>query len=190
MKTLQQYMNEALVVEGFQNMKVYNKSWDETPVICKEYPTEDPDSGEKFNIRDTDWLYDDTGKNIGNLAEIRWCDDTLNAFILKGVQDEHALKTEVLKSVERWIKKNQADLDDDNYNYIEIYIELKCGLTVDMVWEYEDNGGKPTPEKVWDAWIYQYNHSEVDGDSSYCYCLVDLSKKKVIAGGSDVVFDY
>lgn len=189
MKSLQQHLMESLetINEAFRNLKVYCVGRGDGPVhICKEFPTKDPYNSDakegEFNIYDTDWLTGDLGSGTGSLAFVAWCDENIYGKVLNKVNDEKALRKEFDKAYDRWY--NDPEYEGENIEYI--YFELDCGLEVDMSWEdYEE----ASPDNIWDAWMKQFNDSYVDGDSGYCRCLVDLKKKKVIAGGADINFD-
>ena len=186
MKTLQESLHESLALyEAFRNLKVFTPDPYNGPVtICKDFPTTDPynsDSEEAWNIEDTDWLWNEMSNGTGSIAMIGWCDDNIYATLLNKVHDEKSLHDDFNKNVGKWLEENKEFIGED---YLELYIDLDCGICVDMAWEPKDDG-EPTLDRIWDTWINQFNNSEVDGDSSYCRCLVDLKKKKVIAGGFD-----
>lgn len=169
--------------EAFRNLKVYCVGRGDGPVhICKEFPTKDPydsdaEEGE-FNIYDTDWLTGDIDSGTGSLAFVTWCDENIYGCVLNKVQDEKALRKEFDEVAEKWLADYGNAMDG-------LYLELPCGLTVDM----DNPGATFTPDSLWKDWMEQFNNSYVDGDSSYCRCLVDLKKKKVIAGGADIIID-
>lgn len=190
MKTLQESLQESLdMYEALRNLKVYTPDCGTSPTICQEWPTKDPYSSDakgKFDLEKTDWLYTELDGGTGNIATIQWCDDHIYGGISKA-SNINQLKKEFLKEVGEWIEDNKEYWEEDDY--VEMYVELPCGLTYDCSWDVEEEGKEPTAEKCWDKWMSQFNDSYVDGDSSYARTLVDLKAKKVIAG-NPVNFDY
>lgn len=191
MKNLFEHLKENMsILEGFRNLKAYcpDPAGGTAPTICQEWPTKDPynsDAEEGFDIRDTDWLFGEIGSGSGNIAEIVWCDDNIYGSVSKAT-NVNQLKKEFIKAAEEWVKDNQTYFDDDDY--VEMYIELPCGLCYDCAWDKGEDGKEtPTGEQLWNKWMAQFNNSEVDGDSSYARSLVDLKTKKVIAGQHVIV---
>ena len=186
MKSLTRFL-----AESFKNLKVYIVDPYNGPVvICKDYPTQDPyseddeEDGEDFDISDTNWLFADLGNGRGNIAHLQWCDDNVFGYILD-VNDEKQLRKDFDKNVGEWLEDNKEYIEDPGETYIEIYVDLDCGIPFDCANERDDFKDFSL-DHLWDCWMAQFNDSYVDGDSSYCSCLVDLKKKKVIAGGSEV----
>lgn len=181
MKTLQKF-----IIESLKGLYVWTVNYESTPTISKELPATDPFSSdaedEEFDIENTDWLYNEISNGTGDLAVIEWFDDNISGYMLDRV---HNIK-DLRKDFDKNFTKYMDDYDEWDEDYEEIYIDLDCGIAVDMSWE----GPRPDANQVWDAWMEQFNDSYVDGDSNACRCLVDLKKKEVIAGGSDIQFDY
>ncbi len=170
----------------FNNLKIYCVGRGEGPVvICQELPTKDPwsddEDAEDFDITSTDWLYKDVENGTGSIAVASWNDEYIWAAILDGVNSEQELHDQFIQEVDEWLKNNGPLMDDD-----EIYIDLKCGICVDICADYFNKVDRKNPEKIWEAWICQYNESFVDGDSSSCECLVDLNTGDLIAGGYNI----
>lgn len=194
MRTLKQHLKGSIesVTESFNNLKVYCVGRGEGPVvICKEYPTQDPyseDDTDDFDIKNTDWLFTDIEAGTGNLAVVEWNDEYIDGSVLDKVHNERDLRKDFDKNVGKWLEDNKAYVEDEGERYIEIYVELDCGAAFDCANDRDDFQDFSL-DYLWDCWMTQFNDSFVDGDSSYCRCLVDLKKKKVIAGGADIDFD-
>jgi hypothetical protein len=190
MKTLQESLQESLAMyEAFRNLKVYMPDCDTAPTICKEYPTTDPYNSDaeegKFNIDDTDWLHCRLGNNSGNIAEICWCEESMYGNILKA-NNEVDLRKDFDKNVSKWLEDNREEIAEDDY--IEMYIDLDCGISFDCGSDKEDFGDFSL-DTLWEMWMKQYTESSVDGDSGYARILVDLKKKKLIAGPTEPHFE-
>lgn len=183
MKSLVEHLNEAL-----KNLKVYIVDPYNGPVvICRDYPTQDPyseDNKEDFNISDTDWLFDELTNGNGNIVHLQWNDESIYGCILDKINDEKQLRKDFDKNVGKWLEDNKKYIEDPGETYIEIYVDLDCGIAFDCANERDDFKDFNL-DYLWNCWMDQFKDSYVDGDSNYCRCLVDLKKKKVIVGGEN-----
>ena len=182
MRSLVEHLNEAL-----KNLKVYVVDPYNGPVvICSDYPTQDPysEEGGDFNIEDTDWLFDELTNGNGNIIHLQWNDESIYGCILDKVNDEKQLRKDFDKNVGKWLEDNKKYIEDLGETYIEIYVELDCGIAFDCANERDDFKDFSL-DYLWDCWMAQFKDSYVDGDSNDCRCLVDLKKKKVIVGGEN-----
>lgn len=172
-KNLSTYINEALgaVNESTKNYVVFLDH--ENPDSI--YITNDVDESECEELAseaELDYFYV-TFKS--KLAAIRWNDESFYYQDIKGNNLEAAKKND-LKSIEKQVAKQKKDIAD-GYAYIES--ELFGGANE---WE-GDEVANMTAQDFLNGFIEIIQDSYVDGDSGYCYAVIDTSSCKVLLGG-------
>ena len=175
MKTLNNYISERLDPKnlGSSGGPYYAYTPDEGTVVICNHPVDET----------LDYNQCEVTSSKKNIVIISWCDDNIYGYSLDNIKTESDLKRAVISYVKDWIKTNGDDAGtfDDSQPHV-----LPCGVELCT----NDLDGKLTGEKVWEEWKDWINNTEADGDSSYCYVVVDLKNQEVIAGGGNVLFEY
>ena len=174
MKTLKDFINESLLVEGNNDYAFVWNHYDPSTVYCLNGATNALNKA----IKDYDFNI-----NIirlkSNICGIMWNDEYLAAEECDGNNLNAAKASE--------IKKLQAQIDSENND--ETYKYLECSMFVGGNEWYDDDAESNDAKYYLDKFIEMIEDSAVDGDSGYGRAVIDIKNGKVLLSGSvNVIF--
>lgn len=174
MKTLKDFINESLLVEGSTDYAFVWNHNNPSTVYCLNGATNALNKA----IKDYDFNI-----NIirlkSNICGIMWNDEYLAAAECGGNNLNTAKASE--------IKKLQAQIDSGDND--ETYKYLECSMFVGGNEWYDDDAESNNAKDYLDKFIEMIEDSEVDGDSGYGRAVIDLKNGEVLLSGSvSVIF--
>lgn len=172
MKTLKDFINESLLMEGKTDYAFVWDHYNPSTLYCL--------NGAVNKLQKTlkDYEYEiQNAKIASNICFVMWNDEFLAVNDCDG-NNLNAVKNNVLKTIEDQMTK---DGNDETYRYFNTVIGSN-------EW-YDDDAESDKAKDYLDKFIEMIEGSEVNGDSSYGRAVIDVKNgETLLAGDVQVVF--
>ncbi|MBR5296710.1 MAG: hypothetical protein IKU29_02435 [Parabacteroides sp.] len=174
MKTLNEYIKESLntVNESSNWLCLVSDHFDPDTLYIVSGDTDDFEE----RLEDTDFHYDWIDPK-SKLITISWNDESIYSSKVPGRDLNDAKKLD-LKHIQQQLDEQKSSIEKDHYAYIHSNIfGSENEWDGDFVVNY-------SAEDYLNCFIEIIQDSYVDGDSRYCYALVDIKRKQTLLGGN------